>query len=200
MSASAPQAGSAAPMAPMPSGGRGRGRGGKSAQGSTYQGALGGDALSMVRAPGGVVVPFTEDGLAGPQSFMERQLLALTNEVSKLAQELREVRRENAELRRQLDAYRGVQQHQPYAVSLPPLPLPPVFTPVRPVGPSRTRTAGDLSPAGGDEGLHPGSGADVHMPSLPDGVDSKKARRSLGESLGDAASGAAVALAAPQSL
>jgi hypothetical protein len=72
---------------------------------------------------------------------VEEQLAALVAQIAALSAEVRELHKENMQLRRQLEAARGVQQHQPYAVpplqppltptALCPLP-PPNFPPVPP--------------------------------------------------------------------
>jgi hypothetical protein len=108
---------------------------------------------------------------------------SLVTQLTALTQEIRELRRENLELRRQLDSARGVQQHQPYALA--PLPTP-CFSPVHPPG-SRTRVVGDLSPAVGL--AEAGYGDDVIMSSPQDDKDSKRPRRALAPEL-DAALGA----------
>ena len=131
---------------------------------------------------------------------MEDKLSLLTVQVAELLEELRAVRKENAALRRQVEALRGLQQHQPYASARPqPLPsLPsPRFSPlpavprsedpeaflpltVRVVEPGRSRTAAGLSPDRVD--LQDAQGETV-MESPPAAADSKRARRSLEEPL-----------------
>ena len=94
------------------------------------------------------------------------QVSALTARVEELMQELRAVRMENAELRRERDAMRGLQQHQPYALT--PLP-PPTFTYSPPRAPSENvRSASQLSPP--PAGL--GSPSSVAL-------ESKRVRRAL---------------------
>ena len=108
----------------------------------------------------------------------------MISQLEALTREIKDLRLENAELRRQLDAARGVVQHQPYA--LPVLPAP-VFSPIHPLPGQRVRAAGDLSPSA--DHVDSGGGADVVMSSPPDDKDSKRPRRSLATAL-DAASGA----------
>jgi hypothetical protein len=111
-------------------------------------------------------------------------------------QEVRELRRENTELRRQVELARGLQQYQPYALrALPPLQPPQfVFTPERSLADSRHRTAAALSPAPGVFQHLEDKDGDVGMASPQKGVDTKRARRSL--ALGtvdvDASSGVAI--------
>ena len=121
---------------------------------------------------------------------MAVQLSALTAQVSELLEEMRALRRENADLRRQLAFAQGVQQHQPYAISTAP------FVPIRPYsaegpGPAgRTRTAGELSPEPSSDVVANTADSDVVMSSPPAAVDPKRARRSLGEELNAASTGA----------
>jgi hypothetical protein len=134
--------------------------------------APGGDARSAPNAAPPVVAPFPG----------EAQLTALTAQVGQLLEEMRCLRRENAELRRQLEAARGVHQHQPYALS--PLPPVPAFSPLRPAVPVRTRMAGELTPEPSDPNID--GMQDTVMPSPPVDADTKRARRSLAVELGDA--------------
>jgi hypothetical protein len=134
--------------------------------------APGGDARSAPNVAPPVVAPFPG----------EAQLTALTAQVGQLLEEMRCLRRENAELRRQLEAARGVHQHQPYALS--PLPPVPAFSPLRPAVPVRTRMAGELTPEPSDPNID--GMQDTVMPSPPVDADTKRARRSLAVELGDA--------------
>jgi hypothetical protein len=127
------------------------------------------------------------DGAPPPTvpSPLEAQLAALTAQMGQMLQEIRELRKENAELRRQVEAARGLQQHQPYAApTLPPLP-PPSFSPLRssPVPMAKTRTATELSPERGDLPLA-GADGDVGMGSPAVDADLKRPRRSLAAELG----------------
>ena len=92
------------------------------------------------------------------------QVGLLRSELQSASAEIRELRKENTLLRQQLDAARGVHQHQPYAVHT---------TEPQPV-PAKSRTAGDLTP----ERPLDQQGETV-MTSPPGDPDSKKARRSL---------------------
>lgn len=47
---------------------------------------------------------------------MMSQLAALTAQVTELLEEIRQLRRENYDLRRQVEVSRGLQQHDPYAL------------------------------------------------------------------------------------
>lgn len=112
---------------------------------------------------------------------MELQLAALTAKVGDLLDEIRALRRENAELRRQVDLARGVQSHQPYALT-PILPLPtPAFSPVHPLPGSRGRTAGEVTPGA----IATVDGQDVLMPSPAADPEAKRTRRSLAAELDD---------------
>jgi hypothetical protein len=97
-----------------------------------------------------------------------------------LLQENRELRKEVANLRRQVEPARGLQQHQPYA--LPPVSLQSVDPLPQPLM-GRTRTVGELTPEhrSGDDG------ADTVMRSPPAEIEPKRVCRSLATSLGDAA-------------
>ena len=123
-------------------------------------------------------------------SALEAQMADLVAEMRSLSQEVRSLRRENVELRRQLDLARGVQQHQPYALSSTLLPLPPpppAFTPERQVPSGRTRMAGELSPepAAGTVVLDAGGEVVMASGSPPLAADRKKGRRSLAMDVAD---------------
>ena len=76
----------------------------------------------------------------------QTQMEVLTTQLGQLLEEVRALRKENSELRRQVEAARGLQQHQPYALS-PLVPLPqPQFSPMGACNTARTRTAGELTP------------------------------------------------------
>ena len=112
--------------------------------------------------------------------------------IGQLLDELREVRRENAELRRQVELARGLRQHQPYALPLM-LPTPvPQCTPAKSASSGKTRMAGDLSPGLDDPPPVGGAGGDVVMSSPIVDAEQKRARRSLGDSLEEAASSASL--------
>ena len=119
------------------------------------------------------------DRASGHNTPLVGQLAALTTQVGQLLQEIRELRRENAELRRQVEAARGIQQHQPYALtSLPPLPTP-NFSPIRSAPMNKARMAGELTPESKDLPMDGACGGDVGMTSPSVDVESKRARRSL---------------------
>ena len=127
----------------------------------------------------------------------QTQMEVLTTQLGQLLEEVRALRKENSELRRQVEAARGLQQHQPYALS-PLVPLPqPQFSPMGACTTARTRTAGELTPEAA--GLVPSGedGMDVAMPSPPADVESKRARRSLELELGNAVAGASADSGAP---
>ena len=114
-------------------------------------------------------------------------------QVAALTQEIRGLRTENLELRRQLDVARGVQQHQPYALT--PLPQP-HFSPLRTVTVGQPRISGDLSP---DPPVAPAltdsQGETImstHSPPL-----GLKGRRALNLSADDSPSDPAASSAAP---
>ena len=115
---------------------------------------------------------------------MEDRLMALSSQVAELLQELRDLRRENADLRRQLAVASGVTQHQPYALPTPVVPtLPPrTLSPDRSAPPGKARTVHDLSP-----GVTVDKDGEAVMPSPPLDANSKRARRSLASDLDDAA-------------
>ena len=120
---------------------------------------------------------------------MAVQLSALTAQVSELLEEMRALRRENADLRRQLAAAQGVQQHQPYAISTAPhIPIRP-YSPEGPGPAGRIRTAGELSPEPSTGAAVNTTDADVVMSSPPTAVDPKRARRSLGDELSAVSTG-----------
>lgn len=91
-------------------------------------------------------------------SPVEERLAALSLQLEAVLRQLHELQKENLALRRQLEAARGFQQHQPYALqatppSLAPLPGPlplaplptPQFSPVKPLGPSVMAVDADSS-------------------------------------------------------
>jgi hypothetical protein len=133
-----------------------------------------------------------------PGDSMDARLSALSAQVGELLHELRALRQENSELRRQLAVAQGVHQHQPYALP-PPLPLAPLptpsfsYSPDRPAPPGKSRTAGELSPTHEMDTM-----GDAVMSSPSADLDTKRARRSLAEGIEGAAS--APASAAPQGL
>ena len=117
---------------------------------------------------------------------MATQLQAMVAQIAALQAELRDMRKENAVLRREVELARGM--HRPYdTVTLPSLPPPPTaFSPPRPTS-ELTRTATQLSPSrpGGPDGV----GGDQVMGSPPQAVEPKRVRRDiLVSSAGDAAS------------
>ena len=164
-----PQGGASAPFQPTRGrSGRGRGRG--------RAGVVPVDCAAPRPSDGFVTAPTAVNPL-------EAQLAALTAQVGILPQEIQELRKENFELRRQAEQARGLQQHQPYALSsLPPIPAP-QFTPVKPTPAGRTRTASELSPGPTDSTVDVGTGGDTVMSSPTVDVEQKRARRSLELSL-----------------
>jgi hypothetical protein len=154
----------------------------------------------VAAVPGVPPPPAPSSGGAPASTPWEQQLAA---QLAALVQEVRELRKENAELRRQVELARGLQQHQPYALpALPPLQPPQfVFTPERPLPDGRHRTAAALSPAPvAFQNLEDRDG-DIGMPSPQKDVEAKQARRSLALDMGagDASSGGALPGAAASS-
>ena len=103
------------------------------------------------------------------------QLALMTAELTRMSQELREMRRENAMLRQQVEKLRGLQQHDPYSLQ-PSTTTAESSTTVQQPPPARTRGVGDLSPA--HEVQKPGDD-DAVMASPSTEADPKRARRSL---------------------
>ena len=123
--------------------------------------------------------PSATSPLESQLATVTSQLVRVTAQMSQLLQEVQALRKENSELRRQVESARGLQQHQPYVIpSLTPLPTP-VFSPVRPVLPVRTRIAGALTPEHGVTVDDVDRGADVVMRSPPVDVEAKRVRRTL---------------------
>jgi hypothetical protein len=112
----------------------------------------------------------------------------LLQQVAALTQEIRDLRKENVDLRRQLDMARGIQQHQPYALT--PIVAPTLSPRGLPTG--RPRTADELSPG---PAIDPGG--DAIMTSPPADGEAKRARRSLAAGLEGAATPPLTDLAAP---
>ena len=137
-------------------------------------------------------------GVTEPTSAsVAAQLSALTAQVADLLTEMRALRQENTELRRQLDAARGVQQHQPYAVSgFAPADYQP-SSPARPLLTLRTRTAGELTPEMATTMDAGTANSDAIMSSPPADTDPKRVRRSVGAELGVTGAGYSSNLAAP---
>ena len=103
------------------------------------------------------------------------QLALMTAELTRMSQELREMRRENAMLRQQVEKLRGLQQHDPYG--LPPSTTTAESTTTEQQFPStRTRGVGDLSPP---HGVPQSGDGDSVMASPGMEADPKRARRSL---------------------
>ena len=149
----------------MAIGNRGKPRPGRGSGRSSGKGSMAGSQPTVVRVSHGAF-----ESLGAPSAAND--LVAL--QLARLTQELQEMRKENAALRRQVEALRGLQQHEPYApITAPPEPVTPVRAP-----PAPARVAGDLSPAPPDESVV-GNG-DAIMQSPPLEGDSKKARRSFG--------------------
>ena len=110
---------------------------------------------------------------------LEVQLTLMNSQMAAMMQELRELRKENDALRRQVELFRGLQQHQPYAPVVPQL-LPAAVSassPVRPQPVDRHRLATDLTPPGRSD--PDGAVGDVSMQSPPMDVESKRVRRAL---------------------
>ena len=136
------------------------------------RGLPGGAAMRRTGGPPG------GGGRPGRQPW-EEQLATLTDQLAELLQENRELRKEVGNLRRQVEAARGLQQHQPYALSsVPPQPAAPLAPPHHP-SLGRPRMVGELTP----EHRSSADGVDIEMRSPPVDVEPKRVCRSLAMSL-----------------
>ena len=111
---------------------------------------------------------------------LEVQLTLMNAQMAAMMQELRELRKENDALRRQVELFRGLQQHQPYATG------PLVLSTPRPTSPAvrsqlvdRHRLAADLTPPPADRRDTDGAAGDTCMLSPPVDAESKRVRRAL---------------------
>jgi hypothetical protein len=129
-------------------------------------------------APGGSTAPAPDVPRGGSElAPLLAQLAIMTARLEAMHHDMQELRKENSALRAQVEAARGLQQHQPYALSrLPPLPPPPAaFTPERSSTDDRHRTAAQLSPP--PDVLPLGTSGDTELSSPVAAVVPKRPRK-----------------------
>jgi hypothetical protein len=136
------------------------------------QGRASAPAGAVAPSPG---APVTDSAL----TMLVTQLAAMTAQLDALQWEMRELRHENAALRAQVEAARGLQQHQPYAFTGPPPPPPQTmpFTPERTSHTSRPRPdSAETPPAAPLDAC-----GDALMHSPPTATEPKRPRRLVPE-------------------